>query len=287
MSDTEDFFSDSLALFDNGDDVLPEPPTEVQYGPIRSKIPEMEGKGFTMLASQIFNSGLVMAEMVELGRINASGTRSKSFVQLQSDPHCRYANTARCPSIVLELGASTSLPSLLASTLDPPPELILTTDYPDAQLIKYAKRFLSRIPFFHDIEISKATSRGTHTLRGVLSTLDDPSRGFTLVILSDTLWLHDEHSALLRTISSALSHTEPAFTYFTTGHYAKRAIVNEFFKRIQDELGMEYEELVYPARWEGEMVVDVGMGRPRKDLDARKGAVWCFRAWRKGFKPVV
>ncbi|KAJ9121619.1 hypothetical protein QFC22_002239 [Naganishia vaughanmartiniae] len=37
---------------------------------------------------------------------------------------------------ILELGASTSLPSLLASTLDPPPGLILTTDYPDEQLIK-------------------------------------------------------------------------------------------------------------------------------------------------------
>lgn len=117
------------------------------------------------------------------------------------------------------------------------------------------------------------------------STLDDPSRGFTLLILSDTLWLHDEHSALLYTISSTLSTTEPGFAYFTTGHYAKRPIVDEFFKRIEDELEMEHEELVYPTRWEGAMAVDVGAGRPRSDLDARKGAVWCFRAWRKGLKP--
>jgi hypothetical protein len=38
MNCTEDIFSDSLALFNNGDDILLEPPTEVQYGPIRSKI---------------------------------------------------------------------------------------------------------------------------------------------------------------------------------------------------------------------------------------------------------
>ncbi|KAJ9121618.1 hypothetical protein QFC22_002238 [Naganishia vaughanmartiniae] len=119
----------------------------------------------------------------------------------------------------------------------------------------------------------------------LLSTLDDPSRGYTLLILSDTLWLHDEHSALLYTISQTLSRTEPAFAYFTTGHYAKRPIVDEFFKRAEDELGMEKEELVCPARWEGRMAVDVGVGRPRSGLDARKGAVWCFRAWRKGCKP--
>jgi hypothetical protein len=147
----------------------------------------------------------------------------------------------------------------------------------------------------HAITVSTMSAIDTIPLRSVLtnavsshcprSTLNDPSHGFTLLILSDTLWLHDEHSALLRTISSTLSRTEPAFAYFTTGDYAKRPIVDEFFKRVEDELGMEYEELVYPATWEGEMVLDVGAGRSRRDLDARKGAVWCFRAWRKGYKP--
>jgi hypothetical protein len=44
--------------------------------------------------------------------------------------------------LVLELGASTSLPSLLASTFDPPPESILTTDYPDESLISYAHPYI-------------------------------------------------------------------------------------------------------------------------------------------------
>ncbi|KAJ9098335.1 hypothetical protein QFC19_006459 [Naganishia cerealis] len=121
--------------------------------------------------------------------------------------------------------------------------------------------------------------------QSALSTLDDPERGFTLLILSDTLWLHDEHTNLLHTISRALSRTDQGYVYSTTGHYAKRPIVEEFFQRMKDELGMEHEELVYSARWEGEMVVDVGVGRPRADLNARKAAVWCFRAWRKGYKP--
>jgi hypothetical protein len=43
-------------------------------------------------------------------------------------------------SIVLELGASTSLPTLLASSFDSPPDSILTTDYPDAILIKSVRR---------------------------------------------------------------------------------------------------------------------------------------------------
>lgn len=100
-----------------------------------------------MLASQIFNSGLVrkigpglilvltvtnaqvMAEMVELRRVNPCGKRSTYLSQ--SDEN--YADPL---SLVLELGASTSLPTLLSSTFDPPPESILTTDYPDNKLIQ-------------------------------------------------------------------------------------------------------------------------------------------------------
>jgi hypothetical protein len=37
MTDTTDIFSDTLGLFANDED-LAEPPTEVRYGPIQSKI---------------------------------------------------------------------------------------------------------------------------------------------------------------------------------------------------------------------------------------------------------
>lgn len=37
MTDATDIFSDTLALFAS-DDALAEPPTEVRYGPIQSKI---------------------------------------------------------------------------------------------------------------------------------------------------------------------------------------------------------------------------------------------------------
>jgi hypothetical protein len=117
------------------------------------------------------------------------------------------------------------------------------------------------------------------------ATLPDPSKGFTLLILSDTLWLHDEHSALIHTISKTLSTTEPGFAYFTTGHYAKRGVVDGFFKRLEDELGMESEELVWGDEWEGKMPVDVGLGPGKSDLSVRKAAVWSFRACRRGLKP--
>lgn len=72
---------------------------------------------------------------------------------------------------------------------------------------------------------------------------------------------------------------------FTTGHYAKRPIVDGFFRRMETELGMEYEELRYGDEWEGQMEVDVGAGRTRSHLSVRKAAVWSFRAWRQGLKP--
>ncbi|GHJ87627.1 hypothetical protein NliqN6_4029 [Naganishia liquefaciens] len=262
MTDASDIFSDTLDLFTT-DDPLTASPSEVHYGPIQSKIPDHEGKAFMVLASQIFNSGLVMAEMMELGRIKPAGTR------------------------ILELGASTSLPTLLASSFDSPPDSILTTDYPDAILIKNLQGNLQRNAHLAKCPITAQGYKWGDDVEPLLATLPDPTKGFTLLILSDTLWLHDEHTNLLRTISNTLSRTEPGYVYFTTGHYAKRPIVEEFFHRIETEVEMEYEEMTYGDKWEGEMPVDIGVGPERHYLDVRKAAVWCFRAWRRGLKPTL
>jgi hypothetical protein len=83
----------------------------------------------------------VMAELIELGRVPFTGKRSESlitvafFVDPQRGLYSNHCN-ARSWLLVLEIGASTSLPTLLASTSENPPERILTTDYPDEALIK-------------------------------------------------------------------------------------------------------------------------------------------------------
>lgn len=113
----------------------------------------------------------------------------------------------------------------------------------------------------------------------IRSTLPDPSAKFDLILSADNLWLHDEHTNLLTTISQSLSNTGDASVYFTTGHYAKRPVVDEFFTRLEG-MGFAYEEIKFESVWEGEMEVDLGPGREKKDLDDRKQAVWAFRAWR-------
>lgn len=110
------------------------------------------------------------------------------------------------------------------------------------------------------------------------ATLPEPEKKFDLLISADNLWLHDEHDNLLRTLDTSLSADGVAF--FTTGHYARRPAVENFFKRVE-ALGFGVEELHYGDKWEGEMEVDLGPGRLREDLDLKKAAVWVYKAWRK------
>ena len=109
------------------------------------------------------------------------------------------------------------------------------------------------------------------------ATLPNPEDKFNLLIAADCLWLHDEHTNLLHTLSTALS--EDGMAFFTTGHYAKRPNVEQFFVRVR-ALGFEVEEMHYGHRWEGNMEIDLGFGRLKEDLDAKKAAVWVYRVWR-------
>jgi hypothetical protein len=77
-----------------------------------------------------------MAEMIELGRIPFAGKRSELEYSLPRSPQPYFYKLKDTFLTVLEIGASTSFPSLLASVSDDPPESILTTDYPDEALIK-------------------------------------------------------------------------------------------------------------------------------------------------------
>jgi hypothetical protein len=74
-----------------------------------------------------------MAEWVELGRVEFTGQHSESIQCL--DNSFLKPLTTKSQLIVLELGASTSLPSLLAATSEHPPSFVLTTDYPDEAII--------------------------------------------------------------------------------------------------------------------------------------------------------
>src|SRR4051794_29492531 len=72
------------------------------------------------------------------------------------------------------------------------------------------------------------------------NTLPPTHPHFDLLILSDLLWLHDEHTSLLHTISHTLSPTGTA--WFTAGHYSKRPVVDGFFDRART-MGLESEEV--------------------------------------------
>lgn len=59
------------------------------------------------------------------------------MVQLFGDSRC-------CIELVLELGAGAALPSLLASTLEPPPFFVTITDHPDETIITNLRENVGR-----------------------------------------------------------------------------------------------------------------------------------------------
>lgn len=150
---------------------------------------------------------------------------------------------------------------------------MLTTDYPDKAIIENLKRNIVRNEVVFRCPVSCQGYKWGEDVSPLLSTLPPPHTHFDILILADLLWLHDEHSSLLRTISQSLS--PDGIVYITAGHYSKRWIVDSFFKQA-GEMGFEKKEVEVLPRWEGKMKVWVGEGR-EGELAVRKSAVWGFK----------
>ncbi|KAG8932904.1 hypothetical protein FRC01_011779 [Tulasnella sp. 417] len=91
----------------------------IAYGDsVQLWIAPKEGKAATLLADQLFSPALLLAEAIEREVISVAG------------------------KTIVELGAGTALPSLLAATGkgDGPPTLVTITDYPDPLLMENLTR---------------------------------------------------------------------------------------------------------------------------------------------------
>ncbi|KAG9045273.1 hypothetical protein FS837_006577 [Tulasnella sp. UAMH 9824] len=91
----------------------------IAYGDsVQLWIAPKEGKAATLLADQLFSPALLLAEAIERGVVLVAG------------------------KTIVELGAGTALPSLLAATGkgDGPPVLVTITDYPDPLLMENLTR---------------------------------------------------------------------------------------------------------------------------------------------------
>lgn len=106
---------------------------------------------------------------------------------------------------VLELGAAAGLPSIVASRLGA--NVVVTTDYPDHDLIEnLAKNLQKNLLVSGNSQPTIVTEGyiwGADTSK-LLSHLPTPQQHFDLVLLSDLIFNHQAHEAMLNTLDRTL-----------------------------------------------------------------------------------
>ncbi|WVW85553.1 hypothetical protein I302_107591 [Kwoniella bestiolae CBS 10118] len=173
---------------------------------------------------------------------------------------------------ILELGAGAALPSI-ACTLAGAKQVVIT-DYPDNDLVENMR-------FNADVNVP-GELRGNvdvvghlwgHDVKHLMARTDD--KGYDLLILSDLVFNHSQHEALIKTVNSTLSHSPNAcvLVFFTSHrpHLVKED--NAFFPRLAaSREGWVYEKVV--EEWAGAMFEeDPGDEKVR-------GTVHGWKAWR-------
>ncbi|WWD19128.1 hypothetical protein CI109_103586 [Kwoniella shandongensis] len=197
-------------------------------------------------------------------------------------------NTARClstfllrtPSLtknrkVLELGAGAGLPSIVCALAGS--DMTVVTDYPDNSLID---NMLYNVDINVEGELRERIDVAGHTwghkVEPLLELLPG-SEQYDMLILSDLVFNHSQHDALIKTVEATLTHdhsSDPCILVFFTHHRPHFAEADMgFFPRLaKSGTGWAYERVV--EEWAGPMFdKDPGDERVR-------GTVHGWRAWR-------
>lgn len=205
-----------------------------------------------------------------------------------------HAATLLANKRVLELGAGGALPSVAAALAGA--SCVVATDYADAELMEnIEENFARNLPseargkalavghtWGHDVAPLLAASVADED-KGKDGARDDGR--YDLVILSDLMFNHSQHDALIKTLDATLSLAKgeptadgaapqtPCALVFLTHHRPRLADADmAFFPRLAASGAWGYERVV--EEWTGPMFDnDPGDERVR-------GTVHGFRCWR-------
>lgn len=157
---------------------------------------------------------------------------------------------------VLELGAGTALPSLLACKLDA--RMVVTTDYPDPVVIDNMVALQSANHCSRMTVLPHQWGHEHETQH--LKELSTDKQGFDLILLGEVLWkdTYKQHGALLASVSGCLKPTGVVLLAVvhrpTDGHTAENDL--EFLRRAQVEHGMVSQLLSTCSRYKDAIEMD-------------------------------
>ncbi|KAE8256293.1 hypothetical protein A4X13_0g2744 [Tilletia indica] len=253
---------------------LPTPASSISY-----HIPNVHARSTHLFAHHQWDSGVLLARIIAESSSSASPSGSDEDQQEYGYPAADIRGQT-----VVELGAGTGLPGLVAGLLGA--KRVLITDYDDLPLIDTIKSNIASVCPKHEKMCGMGLTWGSDDhVRRALSAFgeEDGRSGFSRVLAADTLWVSSAHDVLLRTMRSLLSHTPDARILMLAGFHTGRPAISRFFQLAAGELAStDGDNKSQQATSEGILVPDWE--------DPKYGGIWerridgQTRAW-QGVRP--
>ncbi|KAK0382741.1 hypothetical protein NLU13_9837 [Sarocladium strictum] len=150
---------------------------------------------------------------------------------------------------VLELGAASGLPSLVAGLLGA--KKVVMSDYPDVEIVQNMQKNIDLCDEGAPADLRGRIGGGAvdaagfvwgADVRPILARLPPAHDRFDVLILADLLFRHSEHGALVKTISEAMAEEGVAFVFFTSYRPWMREKDMKFFD-VAREAGLLVEKV--------------------------------------------
>ncbi|KAK0752130.1 hypothetical protein B0T18DRAFT_426662 [Schizothecium vesticola] len=264
-TDPEDFFSSALGII-FPDDVMNQHGSADQglvYTSPRLPKPlhitladPTADKDRYLFSHYLWNSSLLLAELVEAGTLGLSATgefaspvqQDQAAVAVDAAPN-RDFDIAGLATI--ELGASTALPSIMAALLGA--RHVVVTDYPSDVVMKTLRQNVvaNTQPSFSPSGRIVAVEEGVQVEGHEWGELDTPlaighRHAFDRVFVADCLWIPGKHRDLRRSIGWFMKADAAARAWVVGGFHTGRGSMCGFF----DEGELAREGLEIERIWE-------------------------------------
>ncbi|GAC96899.1 hypothetical protein PHSY_004483 [Pseudozyma hubeiensis SY62] len=148
---------------------------------------------------------------------------------------------------ILELGAGTALPSITASLLDPPPSVVVASDYDEPLLVKELRDNVRR----NTTTAKKCKVVGFiwgKDTEELMDCLPAGEKGFDSILLADCMWDPLSHADLLKSVLKVLKRDRRARVNVIAGLHTGREKVTGFIRRAH-RAGLRLAPIEKPDAW--------------------------------------
>ncbi|KYK59642.1 nicotinamide N-methyltransferase [Drechmeria coniospora] len=223
-----------------------------------------------LFSHHLWNSSLLLAELVERDTLGVEDADRDGDFGLGEGASFHVGGQA-----VLELGAGTALPSIMAGILGA--RRVVVTDYPAPPILSSLRSNVE-----HNIRPSFAPAGSSATPAASIlvqghswGELSDAfclsnRHAFDRIFVADCLWMPWEHANLLRSIEHFISvDNEDARCWLVAGFHTGREKIRGFFEeKTLREVGLELER-IWERDCDGQERVWMSH-RPEDDITVRK-----------------